>query len=360
MSDSAGAASAGGSSDATPGAGTADTAASSQDRNTTSQQVSGQPHKLQTQQDRATQTQSQQKPAAEQLTQEELEEIALGSVKAKVPKNLAKAIKDFERGAQSRMSEAAQARKVAQSQERLLSLLNSDPDAFAAEYSRMTGKKFDFDEFAEERLARKYDLQQMTQEQRENLALKEKLQNIEKMDLAAKSGVINGIKELLGPDAPPNLEKYPKEELQRFLQNKMQVFEKTRQDLNDEVVNAWKETGLPKNKYFGSLMAYRMMSHQKRTGQPLQASEAARTVKGEFVSAVKEIVAQMDPQGIQDLLGADVMAKVRKADIDRVTGKSASNFGTQNRPDSQSVSEKKPTKPMDEYQYREYIRNMKV
>ena len=178
-------------------------------------------------------------------------------------------------------------------------------------------------------------------------------------DLASKKGVIDQIKSLLGADAPENLERYPKDQLVHFLQGKQQLYERTQQDLNNEVLEAWKESGLPKHKYFGSLMAFQMMSHQKRTGEPLQAKEAAAKVKGDFVKAVKEIVAQLDPQGIQDLLGADVMAKVRQADIDRVTSKVASTVGQHNRPGNQSASDK-PKRPMNEYEYREYIRKMKV
>jgi len=317
------------------------------------------------QEDGQSSEQSQEKKAAQ--IAEELEEIALGSVKGKVPKALAKAIKDFERGSQAKMREAAEARKQAHENQQLLALLDRDPDAFAEHYARMTGKRLDLDAFAEERLARKYDLMHMTPEQRRLYDAEQRLQQMERAELQSKSGVIAEIRSMLGEDAPPNLEKFSKEELQGFLHQQRAVQDHVQQSLNNEVVEAWKESGLPKHKYFGALMSFTMMSHirQNREAiergeiQPLQAKEAAARVKEDFTGVVREVVAQMDPQGIQDLLGKEILAKIRQHDIDRVTAKAASEVGLNRRPGASPASEN-PRKPMNEYEWRDHIRRMKV
>lgn len=340
MSEAAGAGSAGGSSDVTPATGSADTAAQSQGM-----------------QDGQSREGQERTPA--EIAADEMEEIALGSVKGKVPKSIAKAIKDFERGSQAKMREAAEYRKHVADRDKMLDLFESDPDKFAEMYSKSRGKKVDLDDMAEARLAHKYKLMTMTPEQRDHYETKQRLQQIEANELQSKSGVISEIQELLGPDAPKGLEQYPKEQLQHYLQQQKATFDQTQQSLNQEIVDAWKESGLPKHPYFGAQMSFRMLSHQKRTGQPLQASEAASKVKADFMSAVRDVVSQMDPQGIQELLGKDTLTKVRQHDIDRVTGKMASSVGQPNRPGGMSASEK-PKQPMNEYEYRNYIRNMKV
>jgi hypothetical protein len=291
-----------------------------------------------------------QKPGAqktqEPATQEELEEIALGAIKGKVPKALAKAIKDFERGARTKLSEAAQERK-------LLQLAKTDPDKFF----EVTG--IDADTFAEQRLARKYELMQMSPEQKRAMELEQELEQYKQQELQSKSGVINDIKSLLGADAPENLEQYAKEDLQAYLQQQQEVVQREQSGLEKEVIEAWKESGLPKHRRFGAMMSYEMLSHQKRTGEPLQASEAAARVKSAWSNDAKEILAQMAPQAIHELLGKDTIQKLRDYDIERVTAKAAPQMNQNKRPGSNPASQES-RKPMNEYEWREHIRKMKV
>jgi hypothetical protein len=299
--------------------------------------------------------QNQNQPAKKNEPVDDSEEITLGSVKGKVPKALAKAIKDYERGAQQKMRDASEIRKQIEQRDSLLHLLAEDPDKFAQAYKQATGKTFDPDSFAIDRLARKYERENMDPRERALLEREERLKDVERQELQSKQGVIKDIYDLLGDEAPKNLEQYPKEKLLQYLQHHQQKYQATQASLDKEVMDAWKESGLPKHRYFGALMSFHMMSHQKRTGEPLQATEAAAKVKTDFVNSVKEIISQMDPQGIQDLIGKDTLAKIRQADIDRVTGKTASQVGTQNRPGNQPASDK-PRRPMNEREWENWAR----
>lgn len=292
------------------------------------------------------------KGQSEEGGDDEFEEIALGSVKGKVPKSLAKAIKDFERGAQSKMSEAAKARKEAQQREQLLDLLEQDPDAFAEHYEKIKGKKFDVDSFAEMRLAKKYELMSMSPEQRELMEAKQQLEKFQSAERQSKQGVIDEITQLLGADAPKGLENYPKEELHRYLEHQRQVFQEQENSLQQEVIEAWKDSGLPKHPYFGALMSFQMMSHQKSTNEPLPAKEAAARVKAGFAKAVREIVSAMDPSGIQELLGQDTLSKLRQHDIDRVTAKAASQVGQTQRPGQAPASDSTSKKYVNQTEWR--------
>lgn len=293
----------------------------------------------------ATQGQSQnnQSQTSPSAASDDFEEIALGSTKGKVPKAIAKAIKDYERGIQAKFQESAKQAKAAQEKEQILALFKSNPDEFA---KRMG---VDLDTMAEERLAKKYEVMQMSPEQRENMQLKQQMEQMRQQELGSKKGVIDEIKGLLGAEAPEGLEQYPKEELQAFLAHKQGEYNQLQSGIEKEFVDAWKETGLPRHKFFGAQMAFQMLNHQKRTGESLQAGEAAAKVKGDFLGAVKEIVSQMDPSGIQELLGKDVLEKIRQADIERVTGQAASSM--QKSPAVPAASEQ-PKKQLNQFEWR--------
>lgn len=278
---------------------------------------------------------------------EDFEEIALGSTKGKVPKAIAKAIKDFERGAQSKFEESAKIRKQFQEQQKMLELFNENP----SEFFKMHGKNAE--EYAEELLAEKYRVMQMSPEQREAMELRKQVEQMKAHEVQSKQGVISEIKDLLGAEAPKDLEKYPKEELQAFLQHQQQEFQNQQQGLEKEFLEAWKESGLPKHKYFGSLMAFTMLNHQKATGGTLQANEAAAKVKGDFLRNVREVVQQMDPKGIQELLGQDVLTKLRQSDIERVTGQAPASLN-HNRPASDAASGS-PKKYLNQTEWRKVM-----
>jgi hypothetical protein len=298
----------------------------------------------------AGQKETQAEKAARKLAESDLDAVVTvkinGQVKEMSVRELQK-VKQLEEASYEKMKQAAETEKRAKN---LFKLFETDLDAFARE----TG--LDVDKIAEERLARKYELMQMTPEQRRVMELEKQLKEREQYELSTKSEVISKIKEVMGAEAPEGLEKYPKEQLEQFYQAKIQESQKVMGDLERELLDAWKESGLPKNKYFGSWMAAVMHSHEKRTKEPLQATEAASIVKRDFVNCVKEVVSQMDAQAIQDFLGKDTVQKLRDFDIQRVTGKAASKVGSTKSP----AIAASPKKPMNEHEWRDHIRKMKL
>jgi hypothetical protein len=270
-------------------------------------------------------------PGAAPATIDDLEEISLGATKAKVPKSIAKTMKEYERAFQQKMREFNQMQKQAQEHQQLLELFDKNPDEFAKR------KGINLDSFAEEILAKKYELMQATPEQRELMAAKQQLQEFQARELASKQGVISEIKKLLGDAAPKDLEKYDKAQLEQFHAQQNQVYSQVQSGIDKEFAEAWAQSGLPKHKYFGAMMAFQMMNAEKNGGAPLQASQVADKVKREFTNSVREVISQMDPKGIQDLLGKETLDKLRQFDVERVTSQGASQIGLNNGPGSQPV-----------------------
>jgi len=234
-------------------------------------------------------------------------------------------LQQLEQASQEKMRQAAEIQRKAQE------LLQLDIDRFA----QMKG--LDLDSLAEERLAKKYELMQMSPEQRRLHELESKEQERAQMESMQKSELIDEIKQF-APDLPPGIENATREQLQHYLEQVRHVYTQTEQSIEKEFVDAWKDSGLPKHKYFGAMMAFQMMNHQKRSGEALQAAQAAAMVKNEFTNHVREIVSQMDAKAIQDLLGKDVSQKLREFEVQRVTANQAASTAPQNRPAPQAAS----------------------
>lgn len=267
------------------------------------------------------------KKALAELGEQDMEKIVTLKVNGEVMKMpLKEAVKHFqlERVSQDKMREARQAKEMAA---QLIQLAKNDPDKFFD----VTG--IDADTFAESRLARKYELMMMSPEQRELFELKQWKEQQEQMLRQAQE----------------------EEERQALTQAEAQEMA----SIEKEIVEAWQESGLPKHKVFGQFMAAQMLSHQKRTGEALQAKEAAAIVKKDFLRNVGEILTSLDAPAILDVIPKDVLAKVRQFDVDRVTGKAASKVGG-GRPGNNPVTKpsNKNSKPMSDLEWRDYVRNL--
>jgi hypothetical protein len=300
-------------------------------------------------------TQKSAKQQLKELGEQDLDALVTVKLDGKVEKmSVREALKrvQLEQVSQKRMQEAAQERKRAAA---LVQLAKDDPDKFF----ELTG--LDADTFAENRLARKYERAQMTPEQRELAELKEEKENRERAEMQSKAELISQIEELVGSKAPEEIKRLPKERLLEILDSQKQVNAKEQETLDSEIGGAWKESGLPKHKYFVQLMAATILSHQRRTKQPLQAKEAAAIVKKDFLKSVSEILESMDPQGIQEVLGKQTLQKLRDFDVARVTGRSSvPNQKDQQRPGNQPASHKiQKSKPMNEFEYREYLKSLR-
>lgn len=237
-------------------------------------------------------------------------------------------LQQLEQASHEKMRQAAEIQRKAQE------FMQLDIDRFA----QMKG--LDLDSLAEERLAKKYELMQMSPEQRRLHELESRESQRAQMETAQKNEIIDQIKQF-SQDLPPGIENASPEQLAHYLNQVKQVYTHTEQSIEKEFVDAWKDSGLPKHKYFGALMAFHMMNHQKRSGEPLQAAQAASIVRNEFSNHVREITSQMDAKAIQDLLGKDVLTKLREFEVQRVTANQATSNAQQNRPAIQAASGQK-------------------
>lgn len=234
-----------------------------------------------------------------------------------------KKLQQLERVSRQKMSEAA--KQAQKSQAIVQAIQNGDAGAF----KQLTG--LDLDQYTEAHLAKKYEMMQMSPEQRELMELRQAKEQQAKLEQQSKQEVAKEIAQL-GIEIPEEaLKNATKEQLANFLQEKRQQFQAEEQRLQQEVIGAWEKTGLPKDKYFGSMMSYEMMTFQKRSGEPLQAEKAAAIVKNKFVNNVREIVSKMDAPAIQEMLGKEIVQMLRDYDVQRVTGQAASNVASASR-----------------------------
>ena len=269
---------------------------------------------------------------------EALVKVKIDGVEQELSVKELKRLSSLERASQKRMSEAARLQKQVQ---QMQESWKQDP----ANALKALGK--DPDSWAEELLARKYELAQMDPIQRENLELKTRIEAQQRMELESKRGVIDEIKKL-SDKVPENLEKYSKEDLAGYRDHLVSVNEQAQSALQQEFIAAWDETGLPKHKTWGSWMAMEMMAHEKRTGQPLQAKEAAAKVKADYQKFNAQLLGQMDAQAIHDWLGKDVVKKLMDLKIQGVTDKAAQGFQRQ-APQAAASDPKKPYMTEAEY-----------
>lgn len=238
-------------------------------------------------------------------------------------------LQQLEQASHEKMRQAAEAQRRAQE------LLQLDIDKFA----QIRG--LDLDSLAEERLAKKYELMQMTPEQRRLHELESKEAERQTQQKQAAEKIIGEIKSLTNGELPPGIDKASPEQLQAYLDQTKQVAQMVEQNIEREFIDAWKETGLPKSKYFGSLMAFHMMNSKNTDGTPLQAAQAASKVKQEFFGSTREIAGQMDAKAIHDWLGKDIIDKLRDYDVQRVTAHQAASSMPQRSPGVEPASNQK-------------------
>lgn len=275
-----------------------------------------------------------------------------GEVKEMTVRELQR-LQSLEKASQKRMQEAAEERRKAS---QLIQLASTNPDKFF----ELTG--IDPDEFAETRLARKYEMAMMSPEQRELMQLKAEKEEREQTEMQSKAEIISEIEKLFGQKVPPEVAKLPKEKLLGIIEKRQAEMSQEQNSLDTEIGEAWKESGLPKHRYFVQMMAAQMLAHQRKTKEPLQAKDAAAIVKRDFLKSVSEILGPMDAQAIQEAIGKETIEKLRSFDVERVTGRSASKKDVSpQRPGQAPASQKiQRTKTMNEFESREYFEKIKA
>lgn len=260
------------------------------------------------------------------LTEEELEEIKVGSASAKLPKAFAKVVKDLERGFHSKAQEAAQTRKQFESFARAA---KDNPDFFFQQFG------IDPDQYSQARLAKKLELEMMDPRDR-------KLKEYEEREAKRAE------------EEKAQREKADKERLTKAEQ------EADRQ-LRMELMNAVKDAPLISDDPHMIARVAAMMAASEEQELGWTWADCVAKVDSEIRGALRSVVGRLDPEGIQALLGDEPLKKWREFDVKRVTGKAAqksSASGSKGPGSSASKQQSTSTgskKALSEEEYRDYF-----
>lgn len=203
-----------------------------------------------------------------------------------------------------------QAQVLAKQAQQLIWIAQNDP----AQFMKITGK--DPNEFSQQQLASWLEEQQLSESEKELKRYKAK----EKED-----------------------QDRTKQEAAQKQQAEAQA--KDTADYNHmvkESLDAWKDSGLPDDPYWGQRMAAEVARHQSQ-GIPLTWKEAAAIVKHDWITSTQRILDSF--QNVEELanhLGEKVLKKLREFEITRITSKQASRqiSSQQKRPGQSPVSQK--------------------
>lgn len=222
-----------------------------------------------------------------------------------------------------KMQQAAKIAKQAQQMQQLLELAEKNP----AEFFKMRGKSFD--QIAEEALAKRFELAQMSPEQRELIETRQQLE-------AMRAERENAQKEF-------------KSHQERVVSQQVQ------QKLDQEIGEAFSQSSLPKEPFYVAQIAAEMLRAEK-LGQSLTAKDAADRVKSRWASSNRTILEGMDAKAILDFLGPKVQKALSDYELKRVTEESASQFSTgpASRPVSTANGKGNQPKVLNEFQYRDW------
>lgn len=288
----------------------------------------------------ATQTQERMLGAAD------LDAFVEHQVNGKLEKiKLRDALKSYglDKTANQRMQEAAQLRRQAQMEsERFKNMQLED-------FAKM--KQVDLDVLAEERLAKKYELQQMSPVERENYELKMKISERDGVEKKAKEPLLSEIQDMLGK-LPEGAEQASVDRLRSYIAEQKQLIIQEENRMGTEFVEAWKQTGLPPQKMFMQMAAILMQNNAKQLaqgkieGDPLQFADAASKVKNVLMGSVRQMFSTMDASAIQDFIGQDIVKKLNDFSVQRATGQAPQN----NQGPAQAAS-KKPDRPLTRAEY---------
>jgi hypothetical protein len=280
---------------------------------------------------------------SEASTADDFEELKIGQIKAKVPKAVAEAVKNLERGFQTKAQKAAQA-------EKLLQLAQENPKEF---YKR-TGK--DPYAFAEQWLAEKYEEMSMPQEVKDLRDTKAELEKYKSAESQSKKQLVDQLKQL-GDHIPENIEQYSKEEIAEYVQHRKQEYQREADSLDHEIGKAFQESGLPPDKYTLAKVAFELATAARQKKQ-LSAKDALAKVVAGYDEGTRERFGKMDGKRIHELLGEDVLEKIRKYDLEKLTQRDASKIGQQhNGSGSTTASQGTPKKYLNELEWRKAIEN---
>lgn len=241
---------------------------------------------------------------------EEFEEIKLGGAQGKVPKQLATAIKELERGMQARFQEAATIKKQFND---FAQAAKANPDLFFKQFG------VDPDQYTQARLAQKLQREMMSPDQRKSLELEEENRRL-KADNETRAQ-------------------------QEKVQRERVEYEQADRQNKTQMLDSWKKSGLPEDPRFLSWMAATMRAAVLQQ-KPLTWDQVADIVKRDYWAHSKRTVSSLTPQQLEEYLGPDALKKWREFDVARVANPTAqaSNSPGQGRPAAKAASQSKNAK----------------
>jgi hypothetical protein len=271
----------------------------------------------------------------------EFEEVKLGSAKGKVSRELAKTIKDLEKGFQTKAQEAASLKK-------LFDTASQNP----REFFKQTGK--DAAAFAEEILAEKYEQMNMSPEQKELMQTKEELNKYKSVETQVRDQAKETLKSL-GDDIPKELDTASIEDVKRYIEHRKEVYQRSEHSLANEIGQAFTEMGSPADKHTFAKVAFEISSAAKQ-GNNLSAKDALAKVMQGYVEGNRERYSKMDGKRIHEELGDQVLDIIRKYDLEKINSRASSQFG-QNQGQGASTSSQgnKPKKVLNELEWRKFV-----
>ncbi len=129
------------------------------------------------------------------------------------------------------------------------------------------------------------------------------------------------------------------------LNQQTQLKEKYTKDYSTQILTALESSGLPKNEFSVKRMAYYMHESLKR-GFDLKAIDVVELVKQDYIAEQKSLFSGLDEDTLIKILGDDVAAKLRKADLKKLKGNQNYN---NNKNNTSPAPQKSKKMSMDEF-----------
>jgi len=136
-------------------------------------------------------------------------------------------------------------------------------------------------------------------------------------------------------EAEEKLKKYEEQEKERAeretLNKEQQEVVKWTQSLDVEIAEAWKDSGLPSDKFYVQQIAAEMLGNERRrqtaienNEEPepeLNAKQCAAIIKDKYFSHLSSTLPRLELNQLKQLLGADVLKALREDSINQVRTK---------------------------------------
>lgn len=255
---------------------------------------------------------------------EELEEIKVGSASHKVPKSLAKQIKDLERGFQGKAQEAAMGKKQF---ETFVSQAKANPEWFF----QQTG--IDPDQFSQARLADKLKREMMTPEQRRAMEQEQELNRYRGQE-----------KERQAREAKEKEEREYQETSSRIRKEALSSIGKSEEIRDDPYLVS---------------RVFAIKGASEEQGLDWDWDKCVNYVETEQRTSWAKRHSSLTPQQLEERLGGEVLSKWREHDLKRVTEKSASAGSASSPHGRQADPASSPQKKsLSESEWRDYWKRL--